>query len=86
MAASSPESLVSPGVGPHASIVSMPPEALPPELWQLIIATLDDHCFVWFVLRRASPYLRAVTEDVFARHMLRTCSLRFAGQHAKNLL
>jgi hypothetical protein len=88
MPASSPEALVSPGVGLHASSVAMPPEArLPPELWQLIIASLDDHCFVWFVLRRVSTFLRAVTEDlVFARYMLRTCSLRFAGEHAKNLL
>ena len=32
------------------------------------------------------PYLRLVTEDVFARYVLRTCSLRFAGESAMNLL
>ncbi|CAO2648547.1 Nn.00g078140.m01.CDS01 [Neocucurbitaria sp. VM-36] len=64
----------------------MPPEALPPELWQLIITFLDDHCFVWSVLRQVSPFLTLVTEDVFARAVFRTCSLRFAGQTLRNLL
>jgi hypothetical protein len=87
MATPRPEShLVSTAVGPQASFVSMPPQALPPELWQLIIANLDDHCFVWFVLRRTSHFLRAVTEDLFARYMLRTCVVCFAGEHAKKLL
>ncbi|KAF2826383.1 hypothetical protein CC86DRAFT_28655 [Ophiobolus disseminans] len=80
------ESHVSTGVGPPTSCVSMPPETLPPELWHLIIALLNDHCFAWHVLRRVSPYLRLVTEDVFARCFLRTCSLRFAGEPAQNLL
>ncbi|KAH7411623.1 hypothetical protein DE146DRAFT_243483 [Phaeosphaeria sp. MPI-PUGE-AT-0046c] len=64
----------------------MPPEALPPELWHLIIATFNDDCFVWCVLRHVSSYLRQVTEDVFARHVLRSCSVRFAGESAKKLL
>jgi|TARA_R110002003_G_scaffold1048_15_gene22270 hypothetical protein len=81
-----PESQTTPGVGPHTYRVSMPPEALPPELWHLIIELLDDHCFVWFVLRRVSPFFRLATEDVFARYFLRTCSLRFAGEPAKNFL
>ncbi|KAH8716991.1 hypothetical protein GQ44DRAFT_751954 [Phaeosphaeriaceae sp. PMI808] len=46
-----PWSHVSTGVG------SMAPEVLPPEIWHLIIALLDDQCFVWFVLRRVSPFL-----------------------------
>lgn len=74
------------GVGPPASSVSMPPEALPPELWHLIVAALDDSCFAWHVLRRVSPFLKLVTEDVLACDVLRTCSLRFAGQLAKQLL
>lgn len=73
------------GVGPHTSCVSSS-QVLPPELWQLIIAFLDDHCFVWFVLRRVSLHLRLVTEDVFARYVIQTCSLRFVGESAKNLL
>ncbi|KAH7089853.1 hypothetical protein FB567DRAFT_311135 [Paraphoma chrysanthemicola] len=80
------ESQTAPGVGPHTYRVSTPPEALPPEIWHLIIDLVDDHCFVWFVLRRVSPFLKLVTEDVFARYFLRTCSLRFAGEPAKNLL
>lgn len=76
-----------PEVGPLTSIVSMPPpEALPPELWHLIITTLNDDCFAWIVLRHVSSYLRLVTEDVFARHILRSCSVRFAGSSAKKLL
>lgn len=63
-----------------------PPEALPPELWHLIIHALNDDCFAWIVLRHVSSYMRLVTEDVFARHMLRTCSVRFAGSSAQNLL
>ena len=66
--------------------VSMPPEALPPELWQLIIMFLDDHCFVWAVLRQVSPFFALVTEDVFARYIVQTCSLRFAGQTLRDLL
>lgn len=83
-----PESQPATGVGPYASCVSSlrSSENLPPELWQLIIAFLDDHCFVWFVLRRVSQRLRLVTEDVFARYVFRTCSLRFAGYSAQNLL
>ncbi|KAF2033427.1 hypothetical protein EK21DRAFT_40201, partial [Setomelanomma holmii] len=84
--ATCPESQTAPGVGPHTSCVSMPPKALPTEIWLQIIDFLDDRCFVWFVLRRVSPYFRLVTEDVFARFFLRTCSLRFVGEHAKKLL
>jgi hypothetical protein len=87
MATSRSQSHVSTGVGPQASFVSMPPpQALPPELWQKIIANLDDHCFVWFVLRRTSHFLKVVTEDVFARYVFRACSIRFAGVHAKKLV
>jgi len=63
----------------------MPLEALPPELWFNIITYFDDD-FAWHALRRVSPFLRHVTEDVFASLLLRTCSLRFAGEPAKNLL
>lgn len=62
------------------------PAYLPPEIWQTIITAVDDHCFAWFVLRQVSPVLRSVTEDVFARYLLRTCSLRFAGQTLRDLL
>jgi hypothetical protein len=87
MATARSESHVSTGVGPQASFVSTSPEArLPVELWQLIIADLDDHCFVWFVLRRTSHFFRLVTEDLFARYIFRTCIVRFAGEHAKKLL
>jgi hypothetical protein len=83
MATESPSSTA---VGPHASSVSIPPETLPPELWHLIIALLDDVGFAWNVVRKVCTYLKHVTEDTFARYMLRTCSLLFAGDPAKNLL
>ncbi|KAF1844575.1 uncharacterized protein K460DRAFT_335427 [Cucurbitaria berberidis CBS 394.84] len=84
MAALSPESEPRARFGTHRA--SMPLEALPPELWHLIIMFLDDHCFVWSVLRQVSPFLTSVTEDVFARYILRTCSLRFAGETLRKLL
>lgn len=68
------------GVGPQRHV------SLPAEVWQLIIEALDDHCFVWFVLRRVSPFHKAVTEDVFARYVLHTCNIRFAGEMLRHLL
>jgi hypothetical protein len=64
----------------------MPPEHLPAELWHQVIMLLDDRCFAWIVLRQVSPFLASVTEDVFARYVSRTCSIRFAGQTVQNLL
>lgn len=66
------------GVGPA-------PEDLPPEIWFHVIAYLDDD-IAWHRLRRVSPYLRQVTEEAFASLVLRTCSLRFAGESARELL
>ncbi|KAF1937257.1 hypothetical protein EJ02DRAFT_61339 [Clathrospora elynae] len=90
MSARRPESQTPTGVGPHTSlrrhVAIMPAEYLPPEIWHLIIMSLDDHCFAWLVLRQVSPYLAFVTEDVFARYVSRTCSIRFAGQTLRNLL
>lgn len=91
-APSSPESQTPTTVGPPPSralrrhAVSMSPDALPVEIWHIIIMYLDDHCFAWFVLRQTCPFLAYVTEDVFARYISRTCSLRFAGQTLRSLL
>ena len=90
-AAAAAESQSLTGVGPRHSCssrshASMPPEHLPVEIWHLIIMCLDDHCFAWFVLRQTCPFLNLVTEQVFARYVSRTCSVRFAGQTLGNLL
>ncbi|KAH6846433.1 hypothetical protein CC77DRAFT_938609 [Alternaria alternata] len=91
-APSSPESRTPTGVGPPPSravrrhAVSMSPDVLPVEIWHIIIMYLDDRCFAWFVLRQTCPFLAHVTEDVFARYVSRTCSLRFAGQTLRTLL
>ncbi|KAF2264309.1 hypothetical protein CC78DRAFT_544285 [Lojkania enalia] len=63
----------------------MPVEALPPEIWAMVIQTVDDYCFAWFVLRRVSPFLRQVTEDVFATRIIRDCRIRFAGNYARSI-
>jgi hypothetical protein len=92
MSAPSPESQPPTAVGPPPSralrrqAVSMAPEALPVEIWHIIIMYIDDHCFAWFVLRQISPFLAHVTQDVFARYVSRTCSLRFSGQTLTSLL
>ncbi|ORY10259.1 hypothetical protein BCR34DRAFT_468604, partial [Clohesyomyces aquaticus] len=65
---------------------SLPPETLPPEIWMMIILSLDDHCFAWFVLRRVSPFLRSVTESVFAQRIIKDIAIRFAGNGAKNVI
>ncbi|KAF1835230.1 hypothetical protein BDW02DRAFT_296729 [Decorospora gaudefroyi] len=80
------------GAGPHllpcptTAATAMLLEALPPEIWHSIIMCLDDRCFAWFVLRQVSPFMASVTEDVFARYVSRTCSVRFAGTSAENLI
>lgn len=72
------------GVGPPALFVSTPP-VLPSEIWHQIIDSLEDNCFMWFVLRRVSPFLKSVTEQVCALRALRTVSVTFAGS-TNNLL
>ncbi|KAF2002469.1 hypothetical protein P154DRAFT_520936, partial [Amniculicola lignicola CBS 123094] len=66
----------------------MPLETLPAELWDIIISSYpaEDRCWVWFVLRRVSPFLREITEDVFAKRMIRDSSIRFGGQYAKDVI
>jgi hypothetical protein len=88
MSAPSHESRPLTGFAPHLQLyaATMPPDSLPAELWHSIIMFLDDHCFAWFVLRQVCPFLACVTEDVFARYVSRTCSIRFAGQTSRNLL
>ncbi|RMZ67223.1 hypothetical protein GMOD_00001114 [Pyrenophora seminiperda CCB06] len=91
MSAPAAESHTLTGVGlPHSyssrDHVSMPPEYLPVEIWHLIIMCLDDYCFAWFVLRQTCPFLNLVTEQVFARYVSRTCTVRFAGQTLGSLL
>ncbi|CAA9963904.1 hypothetical protein PTMSG1_07263 [Pyrenophora teres f. maculata] len=91
MSAPAAESQSLTGVGPRQTCPSrghapMPPERLPVEIWHLIIMCLDDHCFAWFVLRQTCPFLNLVTEQVFARYVSRTCTVRFAGQTLGNLL
>jgi hypothetical protein len=87
-----PESRTPTHVGPRPSrllqrhAVTMPPEALPVETWHIIITHIQHRCFAWFVLRQTCPFLALVTEHVFARHVSRTCSLRFAGQTLTTLL
>jgi hypothetical protein len=73
-----------PGVGPPVIGVPTPP-VLPSEIWHQIIDTLDDNCFTWFVLRRVSPFLKSVTEQVFSLRALRGFSVTFAGS-TNNLL
>ncbi len=60
--------------------------ALPPEICQLIIVFLEDQCFAWRVFRRVSHYFCTLTEDVFARYFLSTCTVRFAGSTPRALL
>ena len=95
MSAPSPESptpTANTAVGPRPSralqrhVRVMSPEDLPVEIWHIIIMYIDDHCFAWFVLRQISPFLAHVAQDVFARIVSRTCSLRFAGQTLWSLL
>lgn len=70
-----------------ASDGRMPPEALPPEIWSSIIHLLaDDRCFAWCVLRRVSPFLRHVTEDVFATLLVSRFGIRFAGDYARDVV
>jgi hypothetical protein len=61
-------------------------EALPPEIWSFIVQLVDDRCFAWFVLRRVSPFLRHVTEGVFATQLVSDFSLRFAGDYADTVM
>ncbi|KAF2471232.1 uncharacterized protein BDR25DRAFT_285677 [Lindgomyces ingoldianus] len=65
---------------------TMPPEALPPEIWMMIILRLDDHCFAWFILRRVSSFFRQVTENVFAQRIIRDFAIRFAGDYARTII
>ncbi|KAF2854940.1 hypothetical protein T440DRAFT_386477 [Plenodomus tracheiphilus IPT5] len=77
------------GVGPLASLQPQHPTTfpnnLPVELLHMVIDSLDDLPFAWFVLRHVSPLLRAVAEDFFRRFLLRTCSLTFTGQTIREL-
>ncbi|KAF2121233.1 hypothetical protein BDV96DRAFT_594449 [Lophiotrema nucula] len=66
--------------------LQMPLEALPPEIWRLAILHLDDHCFAWHVLRRVSPFLRQITEDVFAALLVRDCTVRLTGEYARSIV
>ncbi|KAH9867672.1 hypothetical protein IAQ61_008266 [Plenodomus lingam] len=76
-------------VGPPASMQRHHPTAfphnLPVEILHMIIAAIDDLPFAWFVLRHVSSFWRAITEDVFERLLLRTCTITFTGQTIREL-
>jgi len=63
----------------------MPPE-LPPELWGIIIDSLDDSCHAWFVLRAVSKTLRTITEDNFATRIKDGCTIRYAGGDERKIM
>ncbi|KAF2734904.1 hypothetical protein EJ04DRAFT_512198 [Polyplosphaeria fusca] len=66
--------------------MAVAPEVLPPEIWSIVVHLVDDHCWAWFCLRRVCPFLRLVTENVFASILVSDFSLRFAGDYAKTII
>jgi hypothetical protein len=52
----------------------------------LILGHLDDRCFVWFVIRRVSPFLRQIAERVFTTHILQNIAIRFTGRYAWSVM
>lgn len=64
--------------------MAAPCEALPVEVWMMILDYLDDNCFTWFIIRRVSPFLRQVAESLLAIQVLRNTTITFTGDYVKS--